>query len=53
MPAHPAESPAKKQSKWSAENNALIIDLKKGGIKWKDISKRIPGRSAISYRLYY
>jgi hypothetical protein len=53
MPAHPAESPAKKQSKWSAEEDALIIDLRGGGMKWEDISKRLPGRSAISCRLHY
>jgi hypothetical protein len=53
MPAHPAESPAKKQSKWSAEEDALIIDLRGGGMKWEDISKRFPGRSAISCRLHY
>ncbi|KAM3078110.1 hypothetical protein ACMFMG_002590 [Clarireedia jacksonii] len=53
MPAHPAESPAKKQSKWSAEEDALIIDLRGSGMKWEDISKRLPGRSAISCRLHY
>lgn len=53
MPPHPAESPAKKQSKWSAEEDALIIDLRGSGMKWEDISKRLPGRSAISCRLHY
>lgn len=53
MPPHPAESPAKKQSKWSAEEDALIIDLRGGSMKWEDISKRLPGRSAISCRLHY
>ncbi|KAH8593347.1 hypothetical protein B0O99DRAFT_653458 [Bisporella sp. PMI_857] len=53
MPPHPAESPAKKQSKWSPEEDALIIDLRGGGMKWEDISKRLPGRSAISCRLHY
>jgi len=53
MPAHPAESPAKKQSKWSAEEDALIIELRGGGMKWEDISKKLPGRSAISCRLHY
>ncbi|KAH7016146.1 uncharacterized protein B0I36DRAFT_336887 [Microdochium trichocladiopsis] len=46
-------SPAKKQSKWSAEEDALIIDLRGSGMKWEDISKRLPGRSAISCRLHY
>ncbi len=50
---HSAESPAKKQSKWSAEEDALIIELRGSGMKWEDISKRLPGRSAISCRLHY
>lgn len=53
MPPHPAESPAKKQSKWSPEEDALIIDLRGRGMKWEDISKQLPGRSAISCRLHY
>ncbi|RAL61543.1 hypothetical protein DID88_009582 [Monilinia fructigena] len=56
MGAHPSESPAKKQSKWSPEEDALIIDLRGSGMKWEDISKRLPGRSAIScpyYRITY
>ncbi|SPO03429.1 related to DRPLA protein [Cephalotrichum gorgonifer] len=50
---HSAESPAKKQSKWSAEEDALIIELRGSGMKWEDISRRLPGRSAISCRLHY
>ena len=53
MPPHAAESPAKKQSKWSAEEDALIIELRGRHMKWEDISKRLPGRSAISCRLHY
>ncbi|RAK80098.1 MYB DNA-binding domain protein [Aspergillus fijiensis CBS 313.89] len=53
QPAHTAESPAKKQSKWSSEEDALIIELRGSGMKWEDISKRLPGRSAISCRLHY
>ncbi|KKF92238.1 Myb-like DNA-binding domain protein [Ceratocystis platani] len=53
MPPHTSESPAKKQSKWSHEEDALIIELRGGGMKWEDISKRLPGRSAISCRLHY
>jgi hypothetical protein len=53
MPAHPSESPAKKQSKWSPEEDAVIIELRGSGMKWEDISKRLPGRSAISCRLHY
>ncbi|KAI1266243.1 hypothetical protein F5Y18DRAFT_24699 [Xylariaceae sp. FL1019] len=50
---HHTESPAKKQSKWSPEEDALIIDLRGSGMKWEDISKKLPGRSAISCRLHY
>jgi Myb-like DNA-binding domain len=51
--AHPSESPAKKQSKWSPEEDAKIIQLRGDGMKWEDISKHLPGRSAISCRLHY
>ncbi|KUL85865.1 hypothetical protein ZTR_07322 [Talaromyces verruculosus] len=47
------EPPAKKQSKWSADEDALIIELRGRGMKWEDISKKLPGRSAISCRLHY
>ncbi|KAJ4271662.1 hypothetical protein NW762_000367 [Fusarium torreyae] len=54
MPPHAAEQqPVKKQSKWSPEEDALIIELRGSGMKWEDISKRLPGRSAISCRLHY
>ncbi len=42
-----------KQSKWSPEEDALMIELRSRGMKWDDISKRLPGRSAISCRLHY
>ncbi|RMY80572.1 hypothetical protein D0862_12674 [Hortaea werneckii] len=51
---HPAESPAKKkQSKWTAEEDASIIELRGNSMKWEDISKHLPGRSAISCRLRF
>lgn len=50
---HPSESPAKKQSKWSPDEDAKIIQLRGDGMKWEDISKHLPGRSAISCRLHY
>ncbi|KAI1210420.1 uncharacterized protein F4807DRAFT_65622 [Annulohypoxylon truncatum] len=53
MSPHAAESPAKKQSKWTQEENDLITKLRGNGMKWDDISKRLPGRSAISCRLHY
>ncbi|PCD18200.1 hypothetical protein FGRA07_06837 [Fusarium graminearum] len=54
MPPHTGDQPpVKKQSKWSPEEDALIIELRGKGMKWEDISKRLPGRSAISCRLHY
>jgi hypothetical protein len=53
LPPNSTESPAKKQSKWSPEEDALIIKLRGSGMKWEDISNRLPGRSVISCRLHY
>jgi hypothetical protein len=50
---HPSASPAKKQSKWTPTEDAEIIHLRGSGMKWEDISRRLPGRSAISCRLHY
>lgn len=47
------ESPAKKQSKWTPEEDNLTIELRGQGMKWDDIAKRLPGRSSISCRLRY
>ena len=47
------ESPAKKQSKWTPEEDNLVIELRGQGMKWDDIAKRLPGRSSISCRLRY
>jgi hypothetical protein len=47
------ESPPKKMGKWTPEEDALAIELRRKGMKWDDISKRLPGRSAISCRLRY
>ncbi|KAF2129103.1 hypothetical protein P153DRAFT_357561 [Dothidotthia symphoricarpi CBS 119687] len=49
----PDESPAKKQSKWTPEEDNLTIELRGQGMKWDDIAKRLPGRSSISCRLRY
>ncbi|KAI5852292.1 hypothetical protein BZA05DRAFT_425552 [Tricharina praecox] len=48
-----ANSPSKKQTKWTPEEDALIIELRGRGEKWEEISKRLPGRSALSCRLHY
>ena len=51
--ANAPTSPAKTQSKWTAQEDALIIQLRGMGKKWDDISKALPGRSPISCRLHY
>ncbi|QSS59409.1 hypothetical protein I7I51_08844 [Histoplasma capsulatum] len=43
----------KKGSKWSSEEDVLIIELRQRGMAWGDISKELPGRSALSCRLHY
>jgi len=48
----PVVAPAAK-GKWSPDEDALLIELRASGMKWDDISKRLPGRSAISCRLHY
>lgn len=54
MPSHAEnEVPKRTQSKWSPEEDALIIDLRGRNMKWEDISERLPGRSAIACRLHY
>ncbi|KAF8477272.1 hypothetical protein BDZ91DRAFT_688484 [Kalaharituber pfeilii] len=53
LPVNAPTSPAKKQSKWSPQEDALIIQLRQMGKKWDDISKALPGRSPISCRLHY
>ncbi|KAI3572373.1 hypothetical protein IWW34DRAFT_795246 [Fusarium oxysporum f. sp. albedinis] len=35
------------------KEDAPIIELRGKGMKWEDISKRLPGRNAISCRLHY
>jgi hypothetical protein len=42
-----------KRSKWTLEEDALVIKLRGKGVRWEDISKELPGRSAISCRLHY
>ncbi|KAG9189928.1 hypothetical protein G6011_06796 [Alternaria panax] len=49
----PDEHAAKKQSKWTPEEDNRIIQLRGRRIKWDDIAKDLPGRSSISCRLRY
>jgi len=51
---HPSASPGKKQSpKWGRDEDALLISLRGSGMKWEDISHRLPGRTVIACRLHY
>jgi hypothetical protein len=50
---HALETPAKRQTKWSREEDALLIELRGKRMKWDEISRHIPGRSSISCRLHY
>ncbi|KAH7465107.1 hypothetical protein FOMA001_g16970 [Fusarium oxysporum f. sp. matthiolae] len=54
MPPHAADQPpVKKHGKWSPEEDALIIKLRRSNMIWDDISKRLPGRSTFSCRQHY
>jgi len=46
-------SRTKRNDRWAAEEDILLIDLRNSGLNWEDISKRLPGRSARSCRLHY
>ncbi|KAL1864673.1 hypothetical protein Plec18167_009673 [Paecilomyces lecythidis] len=41
------------KSKWSESEDMRIIELRGRGMKWEDISRKLPGRSATSCRLHY
>jgi len=41
------------RGKWTPEEDNIAIELRNQGMKWEDIAKHIPGRSAISCRLRY
>jgi hypothetical protein len=43
----------KARSKWTREDDTLLIKLRGENMKWEDIAKEFPGRSAISCRLHY
>lgn len=53
FPVGDSPGPPEKKGKWTPEEDKLAIELRRGGMKWDDIAKRLPGRSAISCRLRY
>lgn len=50
---HSSASPAKKQSKWSAEEDHILVRLRVQDKKWEEIARHLPGRSMTSCRLHY
>ncbi|OJD21368.1 hypothetical protein ACJ73_07292 [Blastomyces percursus] len=42
----------KKWSKWSSEEDALIIELRQRGMAWGDISKELPGASRFKSEMW-
>jgi hypothetical protein len=53
MAPHVPNQSVKKQTKWSPEEDTIIIELRGRGMKWEDVSKGLPGRSTISCRHRY
>ncbi|KAH6973304.1 hypothetical protein EDB80DRAFT_348581 [Ilyonectria destructans] len=54
MDSHALGRPVGKRNKsWSPEENALVVELRGSGMKWKDIVERFPGRTEVSCRLHY
>ncbi|KAM5528849.1 Myb-related protein A [Fusarium oxysporum f. sp. phaseoli] len=54
MPPHAADQPpVKKRGKWSREENALIIKLRRCNTTWNNISNHLPGRGATGCRQHY
>ncbi|OBS15781.1 hypothetical protein FPOA_13434, partial [Fusarium poae] len=47
------EKGAPSSDKWLPEEDTRVRELREKGIKWEDISKRLPGRSATACRLHY
>jgi hypothetical protein len=47
------EKGAPSSDKWLPEEDTRVRELREKGIKWEDISKILPGRSATACRLHY
>ncbi len=48
-----SKGPAEKEADWSAEEEDLMVKLRRDGKGWDEISRRLPGRSAESCYLHY
>ncbi|UNI14824.1 hypothetical protein JDV02_001416 [Purpureocillium takamizusanense] len=44
---------ANEKHEWNAEEDKLMLMLRGEGMKWRDVSQQLPGRSAIACRLRY
>lgn len=53
VPAEHRPELATPKCRWSADEDTLIIKLRSTHMKWSDISKQLPGRTAVSCRLRY
>jgi len=49
----PGSGGGKRRDRWLRGEDALIIELRGGGMEWADISKRLPGRSSDSCSTRY
>lgn len=52
-PSDFTEPAPKKQSKWTEDEDDMLITLRGENMKWEEIAKHVPGRSAIACRLHY
>ncbi|SCO54706.1 related to DRPLA protein [Fusarium fujikuroi] len=53
MPNATGQRYTQSRQKWSANEDALIIQLRGRNMIWEDISQRLPGRSPVACRLRY
>ncbi|KAF2274178.1 uncharacterized protein EI97DRAFT_381703 [Westerdykella ornata] len=49
----PESAPVDKKGKWTPEEDEINIQLRSQNVKWDDVAKCLPGRSAISCRLRF
>jgi hypothetical protein len=49
----PEGSASKKKTRWTLEEDSILIERRSRGVKWDGIAKCLPGRSSLSCRLRY
>ena len=50
---HLREEPSQRKSKWTTREDDRVTRLRNLGVIWDDISKQLPGRTAVSCRLRF